>query len=259
MLGMLDSAREEKILAILKEQNTCTIYGLAQALFVSESTMRRDLTKMEQKGLVTRTFGGVVINSDPSNQETSVFLREKQNLKEKRSLAHAAASYLHNQAIVFLDSSTTSLQIVSMLNAFKGLVIITNGVLIANELALKTKHHITLVGGTILPSTKSTLGSSAEEMLRNYHADFAIMSTAALDVNFGFSEQVEDQSRVKQIMIANANQSIVMVDHSKFDKISLYRTCGLSDVDVVLYNGSLDPKYAKMAPDTTFCNVDSIH
>jgi DeoR/GlpR family transcriptional regulator of sugar metabolism len=60
-------------------------------------------------------------------------------------------------------------------------------------------------------------------------------------------------------MIANADRSIVMVDHSKFDKISLYRTCGLDDVDVVLYNCNLDPSYAKAAPNTKFRSVDSVH
>lgn len=253
---MLGSEREEKILQILKQKNNCTIYELANALYVSESTMRRDLTKMEQKGLVNRTFGGVIINSDPSSAETSVFLREKQNLKEKRSLAKIAVRYLKDNAIVFMDSSTTTLQIVTMLNQFKNLFIITNGVTLANELALRTKHNITLVGGSIMPSTKSTLGSSAEDMLRNFHADVCIMSTAAADLNFGLSEQVEGQSKVKRIMLANSALSIVMVDHSKFNKIALSKTCDIKDVDVLIYNGKLDPEYKKIAPKTTF--IDSM-
>ena len=96
-------------------------------------------------------------------------------------------------------------------------------------------------------------------MLQTYHADFAIMSTAGVDLNFGFSEQVEGQSRIKRIMIANAATKIAMVDHSKFDRINLCHTCDIKDMDVIIYNGQLNPEYPKKAPSVQWIDALGDH
>ena len=93
---MLDLERNEQILAILRENKACTVYELSQKLFVSESTIRRDLSRMEQKGLVTRTFGGAILKSNPIMEDTSFFLREKENLQDKRALVKEALPFIQN-------------------------------------------------------------------------------------------------------------------------------------------------------------------
>ena len=89
---MLDLERNEQILAILKENKACTVYELSQKLFVSESTIRRDLSRMEQKGLVTRTFGGAILKSNPIMEDTSFFLREKENLQDNDTQIYTEVS-----------------------------------------------------------------------------------------------------------------------------------------------------------------------
>ena len=120
---MLDLERNEQILAILRENKACTVYELSQKLFVSESTIRRDLSRMEQKGLVTRTFGGAILKSNPIMEDTSFFLREKENLQDKRALVKEALPFIQNNMAIFVDSSTTCLQMATMLNEFSDLII----------------------------------------------------------------------------------------------------------------------------------------
>jgi DeoR/GlpR family transcriptional regulator of sugar metabolism len=255
---MLNSEREEKILSILGEKNACTVYELSEKLYVSESTIRRDLTSMEHRGLVTRTFGGVILKSGPSIEDTSFFLREKENLQEKRALVKEASAYIQSNSAIFIDSSTTCLQIVSLLNDFKNLLIITNGIMIANEIVAKTKHKVILLGGEIQPSTNSVLGTRAEEMLKCYHANLAILSTYNADPLFGFSEQTENQSFLKKIMIANAEKSIMLVAAEKVGKKALSKTCDVSDIDIVISEQELAPIYHEKAPETTFIVLDKI-
>lgn len=252
---MLDLERDEQILSILKEKKACTVYELSQKLYVSESTVRRDLTRMEQKGLVTRTFGGAILKSSPNIEDTSFYLREKENLQVKRALARAAVEFIRDDSALFIDSSSTTLQIVSMLNDFKNLRIITNGLAIASELVSKTKHQVTLVGGDIQPASNSVLGSRAEAMMSGYHAQLAIMSTAGVDPEFGFSEATEACADLKRIMKANAEKTIVLFDETKMGRKNLAQSIQVGDADVIISSVPLTEEYKKSAPNTTFVVV----
>jgi DeoR/GlpR family transcriptional regulator of sugar metabolism len=249
---MLDLERDEKILAVLQEKTACTVYELSQVLYVSESTVRRDLSRMEQKGLITRTFGGAIIKSNPVFEDTSFFLREKENLQEKRALCRQAVSYIQSNTSLFIDSSTTCLQIASMLNDVKNLLIVTNGLMIANELVTRTKHRVTVLGGDIQPSTNSVLGSNAEKMLSGLHAALSILSSSAVDLHFGFSEQAEGQASLKKIMLANSDRSIFLIHDSKINKKSLAQTCAVKDASIIISTAAFPDEYLKAAPLTQF-------
>jgi DeoR/GlpR family transcriptional regulator of sugar metabolism len=255
---MIDLEREEQILALLNEKTACTVYELAQKLYVSESTVRRDLTRMEQKGLVTRTFGGVIIRKAAGIDDSSFFLREKENLQEKRALVKEASSFIQSNTALFIDSSTTCLQIVSLLNDFHNLLIITNGLTIANEIVTKTRHRVTLLGGTIQPSTNSVLGARTEKMIAGYHANLAILSTYSLDPEFGFSEQTEEQADLKKIMISNSDKAIVLVGSGKVDYKALTKTCDISDISVIISANHLPDIYHQKAPKTQFITLNKL-
>ena len=249
---MLDLERDEQILEILQKKKGCTVYELSKQLFVSESTVRRDLTRMEQKGLVTRTFGGAILKSTPTIEETSFYLREKENLQVKRSLVRAALPFIQEDSAIFLDSSSTTLQIVTMLNDFKNLRVITNGLAIANELVTKTKHQVTLVGGDIQPASNSVLGSRAEAMVSGYHAKLAIMSTAGVDPDFGFSEATEQSADLKRMMSDCAEKTIVLFDETKIDRKNLANAFPLEKADVIISSMPLSQAYKLKAPQSTF-------
>ena len=249
---MLDLERDEQILEILQKRKACTVYELSQKLFVSESTVRRDLTRMEQKGLVTRTFGGAILKSTPTIEETSFYLREKENLQVKRALVRAALPFIQEDTAIFLDSSSTTLQIASMLNDFKNLRLITNGLAIANELVTKTKHQVTLVGGDIQPASNSVLGSRAEAMVEGYHAKLAIMSTAGVDPEFGFSEATEQSADLKRTMQKCSERTLVLFDETTIDRKNLARAFPLDGANIIVSSVPLPESYKSKAPESTF-------
>lgn len=249
---MLDLERDEQILAILKQSRACTVYELSQKLFVSPSTIRRDLTRMEQKGLITRTFGGALLKAGAANEDTSFYLREKESLPLKKALAKAAAEFLCDDCAIFVDSSSTALQMVSLLNDYKNIRIITNGLAIAGEVVSKTRHQVTLLGGDIQPASNSVLGSRAEAMLSSYHAQLAIMSTAGVDPAFGFSEATEQSADIKRLMHRNADKTIVMFDAGKIGRKNLAQSLSLAEADVIICSRALPDSYKEAAPDSLF-------
>ena len=105
---MLQNERQEEILKILKQNRSATVRALAQKLYVSDATVRRDLMEMQNLGLLKRSHGGAVLleNAD----EISIFVRMNENADEKERTATNALKYLPNDfETVFLDSSSTVL------------------------------------------------------------------------------------------------------------------------------------------------------
>ena len=231
---MYDIERQNKILEILAEKKSISVNKLSELLYASGATIRRDLAKMERKGLVVRTFGAVMINARTTNKETSFEFREKTNIIEKRTLCQKAVEFLKDNSTLFIDSSTTLLHIVPYLNNFTNLTIITNGLFIANEIINQTKHHVIVVGGTIQPNTNSILGPLAHLCLSRFHADVVLMSCGALDFSFGLSESSVDAAEFKQCMIENADRVIVLCDESKFHHRALFQTCQIDKIDVLI-------------------------
>lgn len=231
---MYDLDRQNKILELLKDNKTISVNKLATMLYASSATIRRDLSKMEQKGLVTRTFGAVMINSNPANMEKSFELREKSNMVQKRTLCQKAVNFIKNNSSIFIDSSSTLLHIVPYLNAFTNLTLITNGLIIANQLITMTKHNVIICGGLVQPNTNSILGSLAFSNLRQFHADLALISTANMEFDSGFYELTIDSAELKKTLIQNADETVVLCDSSKIGKKNLYRCSTLKDIDVLI-------------------------
>lgn len=233
---MYNLEREDKIINILKKQNSISVLELSQLLFVSTSTIRRDLTNMEKKGLVTRTFGGVYLTKNTFNKETPFKYREESNVIEKRKLCQKVLPFIKDNMSLFLDSSTTVLQLVNYLNNFKNLTIITNGFEITNEILNNTKHEVILTGGIIQSNSNSLLGTITNTTLNNLHADLAIMSATGIDLHFGISESTLDQSEAKKIMNKNSDMCIYLLDNTKFNKKGINKTLDIKEVDIIITN-----------------------
>lgn len=235
---MYDIERQKKILEILSDNKPYSVYKLSEMLYASGATIRRDLIKMEQKGLVTRTFGAVMLNPRPTNKEISFELREKSNITEKRALCLKAQEYLKDNISIFIDSSSTLLHLVPFLNNYKNITIITNGLFIAQEIITHTKCNLYLCGGNVQANTNSMLGPMAINSIKKFHADLFFMSCGGFDFNFGVSEFTVDSAELKKAMIQNSEKVILLVDSSKINKKVLFNTCDIKDIDILISNAN---------------------
>ena len=130
---MLEVERFEKIMEYLREKKTAPVNVLAKRLFVSEATMRRDLSELERKGLVKRLHGGAIL-LDGANQELPLYLRERQNTDAKRIISEKASHHIVEGQTIFLDASSTAQYLIKYFENYQNLTIITNGLKTAQEL-----------------------------------------------------------------------------------------------------------------------------
>ena len=234
----MKTTQEKKVLEILETQQYASVDDLAGALCVSTSTIRRTLETLQQRGLVTRTHGGVKINSD-NNFSPSFTFRIHQNSFEKKKIALSAIKLIKNGDIIFLDGSTSAFYIAEYLKEFENIRVITNGI---DTLSLLSKNHILAysTGGQVSSENPSVLvGRYAEDMICNFHADIAFFSAQAMDNDGEIYDCFEDEIFLRRAMIKSAKTKVFLCDNTKVGKTSSYHLCSLKDVDYIASNLSL--------------------
>lgn len=234
----MKTTQEKKVLEILETQQYASVDDLAGALCVSTSTVRRTLETLQQKGLVTRTHGGVKINSDNSFSPSFTF-RIHQNSFEKKKIALSAIKLIKNGDIIFLDGSTSAFYIAEYLKEFENIRVITNGI---DTLSLLSKNKILAysTGGQVSAENPSVLvGQYAEDMICNFHADIAFFSAQSMDNDGEIYDCFEEEIFLRRAMIKNAKTKVFLCDNTKVGKTSSYHLCSVKDVDYIATNLSL--------------------
>lgn len=219
---MIFDQRREEIFSLLNEKKYITIAELAEMLHFSESTVRRDLKKLEQERLVTCTHGGVVSNIHP-NTETPLQLRLSANHYHKSRIARLAADMVEDNQIIMLDASTTAMEMIPYLRKKQNLTIITCCLSTAIQISEQLSCTLICTGGRYHAPCASLVGTSAEAMLKNWFADLMFFSVNSIDAQNGLTDQGEEVAHMKSAMLRQAKQTVLLADSSKFDKTSIFR------------------------------------
>ena len=232
---MLAIERKNEILNKLRLEQRVLVSELAAHYGVTEETIRRDLDKLEKEGYATKTYGGAIWGNS-TKTDLSYTIRNKTNVEAKHIIAELVASVIVDGDHIMLDDSSTSLYIAKHLKEKKDLTVITNSVEIIVELSDVEGWNIMSTGGRLKPDSLALVGSQCHQMIRNFHVDKAIMSCKGLDASGSITDSSEYHSSTKQAMMASANQTILALDYSKFDKISFVKIADLSSISMVVTN-----------------------
>jgi DeoR family fructose operon transcriptional repressor len=244
---MFIEERLEKILGLVNEKGRVTVKEINQVLNVSADTIRRDFTRLAQKGLVLRTHGGIMsresVSFDPGMNEKVV-----QHQNEKEKIAELAASLVNNSDTVIIDSGTTTERIIKHIANRTDLTILTGALNIAVE-AIKRNITTIILGGIIRVSTLSITGPDAEDMIKHYHADKLLLAVSAISRTKGLMTPNRMEAEIKKEFMKRADEIIVVADHSKMGKTALYSFGSLEDVSVLVTDADSDHDFIKELRD----------
>jgi DeoR/GlpR family transcriptional regulator of sugar metabolism len=208
--------RREQILQLLSSGEHTSVAHLSQALDVSEVTVRKDLDQLEQQGLLTRVRGGAVV-SGRGRLERYFAAREKEHIEEKRRIAQAAASMIHSGQEIFLDGSTTALQVAHLIKEREDLVVVTNGLYTALELTFSAGVTTIVVGGTVRRRYGTVVGSFNHDSLRRLRFDIGFFGARSISARDGLMEVDIEEVLMKQQMARACDTVVGVVDSSKFN------------------------------------------
>lgn len=232
---MLAIERKNEILNKLRLEQRVLVSELAAHYGVTEETIRRDLDKLEKDGYATKTYGGAIWGNS-TKTDLSYTIRNKTNVEAKNAIASLVREIIVDGDHIMLDDSSTSLYIAKQLKEKKDLTVITNSIEIIVELSDVEGWNIMSTGGRLKSESLALVGSQCHQMIRNFHVDKVILSCKGIDPVSGITDSSEYHASTKQAMMAAANQRILVLDYTKFDKISFVKIADLSSVNVIVTN-----------------------
>ncbi|MGL6173149.1 MAG: DeoR/GlpR family DNA-binding transcription regulator [Cellulosilyticaceae bacterium] len=224
--------RQEKILEILKVKKNISIEKLCEILAYSSSTIRRDIIALQEMGLVKRDKGNVRLLVSNS-KEKHFKLRSAENLDKKKIIAELVTDFITDGMSIFLDASTTTLQICSNLTKYKNLTVVTNGIEIVHYLIHHSTVEIFMVGGYVREGSSAIIGEPAIDYIKQFNLDLCIVACTGIDEG-GFYEPSLQQSIVKQNMIKQAQTSIMLCDSSKFNQKFKFTLAQYYEIDYLI-------------------------
>lgn len=226
---MLETERHEIILRLLKEKNTVKIQELVELTNSSESTIRRDLTQLEQKEYLKRVHGGAA-RLQGKLQEPSMTEKSLKNPQEKQMIAEYAAGLVEEGDSIYLDSGSTILEMIPHLP--NNIVVVTNGIMNV-PLLLEKNIKTYIIGGLVKPSTKAMIGRDAEKSLEHYRFDKCFIGVNGIHPQFGFTTPDQEEAAIKQHAIILSRESYVLADQSKFFEIAFAKIANLNEATII--------------------------
>ena len=219
---MTQNPRHDRIVEILAEKKDVSVKELCSMLYLSPATVRRDLSALEHKGLIKRSFGGASLIESFSDQ-LPLAIRSSENITRKKKLCERAAALIANGDTVFIDASTTTYFLPFYLKEKKDITVITNSPSLCMLLSdLKMRNICT--GGEMLTDSVALVGADAIKFIEGIHANKFFFSARGYDIDSGIiSDSSKGERDVKIAMLKNSRSAYFLGDSSKEGSIYAYR------------------------------------
>lgn len=231
------SQRRDMILASLKEDGLVTVPLIAKLCDTSEMTIRRDFDFLEELGLLARTHGGAILPDSPSAKrfdtiEPSLDRRTVLNQRAKFAIAALASQQIKPNQIIALDVGSTIFALADRIKDMPVRVFSTS-LPIACHLGSQARAKIYVPGGEVRGSEPSIVGAKAIEDLRRFHFDISFLGVSGLAED-GFYDYSIEETEIKSAMISQSKRNIVLMDSSKFGRVSVARISEFTDIDLLI-------------------------
>lgn len=229
---MLAAERRKKIIDLVHQDKRVLVSDLSRMFEVTEETIRRDLEKLEKDGILSRTYGGAMLNRH-TNEDLPFVTRNALNTDMKRNIALKALDLINDGDTLMVDPSSTAFEFLKLLGNKNNLTVITNSINILHEFASSSMNIISS-GGSLRHRSLSLVGPVAHDTIRRYNVDTAVISCKGIDMERGVTDSNEPECELKKYMLRQAQKVVLLADHTKFDKTAFTRLVELSSIDVLI-------------------------
>lgn len=237
------SMRQREIVELAGARDRVLVDELAVRFDVTPQTIRRDLNELCDRGLLARVHGG----ARAANSVSNIGYAERRGVfaEEKRRIGRAAAELIPNNSSLILDIGTTTEQVARALYDHHDLIVITNNINVATILSGSVSKELFLSGGLVRQSDGGLVGEATVDFIRRFRVDLAVIGASALDTDGAVLDFDMREVSVARAIIATARKTMLVVDHSKFERRASVRICDASELDYVVTDREPPAAFAK--------------
>ncbi len=232
---MMREERYRRIVEWVNQEISVTIADLQERLKVSKMTIWRDLDHLDAQGIIKKVRGGAVKAESDGSSEPFFESKKKLYNRQKRLIAEYAATHLvQDNEIIILEGGTTVADMVQSLNK-SNLTMLTNGLAALNKAAAKLPLiNVMSCGGILREKSRTFVGPQAEAFFHNFHADRFFLGATGIDTQRGITDPSPLEIQMKRAMHQCADQTVLLVDSSKFGICSLSQIIPLNEIDILV-------------------------
>ncbi len=237
--ALIPAQRRERIQEYLAVHRIARITDLCDVLETSDATVRRDLEWLEKEGIIERTHGGAMF-SQRLNLEQEYKMRAQRHTEEKRQIGAMAASLIEDGDIVFINSGSTTTQVIRHIRPDADVTIITNNVIATLE-AVDASFEILLLGGSFQSRSNSVAGRFAIKNLSQVYANKAFIGVDGISIKYGCTVPANAEGEVVHMMCERTHGAInIVADSSKWGVVSNFEVASISQIQRLITDESLD-------------------
>ena len=237
-MSLSTNQRRDWILNQIYPIGQVQVKALAAESKVSEATIRRDLRALADTGQIELVYGGATL---PRVSDFSFHSKSTRNAEAKRIIGRLAADLVRDNDQLYLDSGTTCLEMSCHLKRRRNLSVIMNSARLAVELANQSEIAIILVGGHYRPERMDAVGPLANNTIDTLRGYRAFIGADGLSMEFGVTASDIESAHLHQLVVRNARETILLVDHTKFLTASLYKIIDLEKISRVVTDQAPPP------------------
>ena len=218
------------MLTVMRTMGSVTVEELADKLGVTLQTVRRDIQRLAEQGLLARFHGGVRV---PGSTIENIAHRQRESLhaEAKSRIARAVATAVPNGCSLILNIGTTTEAIAKQLLQHSGLRIITNNLNVASILSTNLTSEVIVVGGVVRGRDQGIVGEAAVDFIRQFKVDIALIGISGIEADGSLRDYDYREVKVSQTIIAHAREVWLAADTSKFNRPAMVEVGNLSQID----------------------------
>lgn len=238
-LPPLVEQRHRQILELARRTGSVAVEELAAELGVTPQTIRRDLTQLAERSMLSRVHGGAVVTSGVDNLDLAS--RRHVAAEAKAAIGAAAAELVPDGASLFINIGTTTEAMARALTGRRNLLVVTNNLNVVDIFADQPSVQVVVAGGRVRSSDRAVVGGMATDFIRGFKVDFALIGASAIDRDGTLLDFDLDEVRVSQTIIAQARSAILGIDQTKVGRPAPIRIAGLDAIDHLVTDQLSDP------------------
>jgi len=236
--------RRDKILEILIENDQVRVSSLCRLFNVSRETIRHDLIRLQEEGLIIKEHGSAALNRE-SILDIDFAKRARDHAVQKRRIGLEAAKLIKDGETIIIDSGSTTPHIARNIRNIKSLTVITPSLKVTSELGGKEGITVIMPGGIFNPTGYSLYGPQTEEFFPKINANKLFLAIHGVDIERGLTEINIQIAHLKQVMINSAKEIILVADSSKFGRIEYAGVAPIDKVNAIITDRDLDKGIAE--------------
>ena len=244
-MTMTPTPRQSDLIELVRTQGPQSIESLAERFQVTLQTVRRDVTRLAEAGLLARFHGGVRL---PGSTTENIAYRQRQAIatQGKQRIAQAIAQRIPEGSSVFMNIGTTIEAVAHELLQHRDLRVITNNLHVAGLLSTNPNCEVILAGGVVRASDQGITGEATVDFIRQFKVDIGLIGISGIELDGTLRDFDYREVRVARTIIEQSRQVWLAADQSKFQREAMVRLAHLSEIDTIFTDGTPPPSIQQL-------------